>query len=144
MLLKYYREVAREISESGLPKHSSLTQVIEPLAGKNNMLTTNGQLWKKWRSIFNPGFSVQQVISQVPTIVECGEAFINILDEHALADRVFRLEEETTKITIDVIGRVVCDHDFKTLTTDNEFMQTMRKTLSWMPDSTKAHYTNCI
>lgn len=41
---------------------------------------------------------------------------------------------QTTKITIDVIGRVVCDHDFKTLTTDNEFMKTMRKTISWMPD----------
>jgi cytochrome P450 len=28
----------------------------------------------------------------------------------------------------------VCDHDFKTLTSDNEFMTTMRKTLSWMRD----------
>lgn len=68
--------------------------------------------------------------------MECAEAFIDILDEHAVAKRVFRLEEETTKITIDVIGRVVCDHDFKTLTTDNEFMTTMRKTLAWMPDQT--------
>lgn len=67
-------------------------------------------------------------------MVECADAFVDILDEHASANRVFRLEEETTKVTIDVIGRVVCDHDFKTLTTDNEFMNTMRNTLSWLPN----------
>ncbi|KAH7078813.1 cytochrome P450 [Paraphoma chrysanthemicola] len=60
--------------------------------------------------------------------------FIKLLDEHAKADHVFRLEEETTKITIDVIGKVVCDHDFRTLSAENEFMTTMRNTLSWMPD----------
>jgi hypothetical protein len=27
-------------------------------------------------------------------MVECGEAFLKILNEHAKADRVFRLEEE--------------------------------------------------
>jgi cytochrome P450 len=37
-------------------------------------------------------------------------------------------------VTIDVIGKVICDHDFKTLSTDNEFMTTMRSTLSWMPN----------
>jgi cytochrome P450 len=41
---------------------------------------------------------------------------------------------QTTKVTIDVIGKVICDHDFKTLSTDNEFMTTMRNTLSWMPN----------
>ncbi|KAF2030376.1 cytochrome P450, partial [Setomelanomma holmii] len=127
-------EIGRQISESGLKKHPSLGEVIEPLAGKMNMLSTDGVFWKKWRSIFNPGFSIQQVVSQVPAIVECGQSFIKLLDEHAKADRVFRLEEETTKITIDVIGKVVCDHDFRTLSSDNEFMTTMRKTLSWMPD----------
>jgi cytochrome P450 len=39
---------------------------IEPLAGKMNMLSTDGAFWKKWRGVFNPGFSIQQVISQVP------------------------------------------------------------------------------
>lgn len=87
-------EIARQISESGIPKHPSLAETMEPLAGRLNMLTTDGAFWKKWRSIFNPGFSVQQVISQVPSIVECGEAFVKILDDHASAQHVFRLEEE--------------------------------------------------
>ncbi|KAL6705889.1 hypothetical protein ACN47E_006349 [Coniothyrium glycines] len=133
-------EVARQVSESGLPKHPSLASVIEPLAGKLNILTMDGALWKKWRTVFNPGFSIQQVVGQLPAIIDCAEAFIKILDAHAQATRVFRLEEETTKITIDVIGRVVCDHDFKTLTTDNDFMTTMRKTLSWMPNQQSINF----
>ncbi|KAF1838758.1 cytochrome P450 [Decorospora gaudefroyi] len=127
-------EVAREVSESGLPKHYATRDVLEPLAGQWNLVILNGALWKKWRTVFNPGFSVQQVISQVPVIVECTETFVNILDGHASANRLFRVEEETTKLTIDVIGRVICDHDFKSLTTDNEFVNNLRKTLSWMPD----------
>jgi cytochrome P450 len=46
------------------------------------------------------------------------------------------MEEEATKVTIDVIGRAVCDHDFGyLLKNDNEFVTVMRKTLSWMPDT---------
>jgi cytochrome P450 len=127
-------EVAREVCESGLPKHPQLRSVLEPLAGPANIITLEGQLWKKWRSIFNPGFSIQQIVSQVPTIVECTDKLINILDGHVASNQVFRMEEETTKITIDVIGRLVCDHDFETLTQSNEFMETMRNTLAWMPD----------
>lgn len=90
-------EAARQVSESDLPKHPSLGEVIEPLAGRHNILSTDGAFWKKWRSIFNPGFSIQQVVSQVSSIVECGEIFIKLLDEHAAAGRVFRLEEEVRK-----------------------------------------------
>lgn len=46
------------------------------------------------------------------------------------------MEEEATKLTIDVIGKAICDHDFGYLfKNDNEFVTVMRKTLSWMPDT---------
>ncbi|KAH3912265.1 hypothetical protein HBI56_005760 [Parastagonospora nodorum] len=127
-------DIDRYISDSGLDKHPSLGGTLESIAGKWNILTTDGAYWKKWRTVFNPGFSIQHTVSQVPVMVEYTESLVKILDEHASAERIFRLEEETTKITIDVIGKVICDHDFKSLTTDNEFMTTMRNTLSWMPD----------
>jgi hypothetical protein len=34
-----------------------------------------------------------------------------------------------------VIGKVLCDHDFNTLTSESEFMTTMRKQLAWMPNT---------
>jgi cytochrome P450 len=58
------------------------------------MLTASGALWKKWRSIFNPGFSVQHLVGQVPMMVDSCQMFIELLDQHATCDRVFRMEEE--------------------------------------------------
>ena len=74
-------------------------------------------------------------MDQLPTIVDCVGEFTDILQHHASSNKPFRLEEEATKITIDVIGKVTCDHDFNSLTTSNEFVETLRKSLSWMPDS---------
>lgn len=67
--------------------------------GKVNMLTTSGPLWRKWRSAFNPGFSVQHLVGQVPMIIDCCKDFVRILDEHSSADRVFRMEEEVHQKT---------------------------------------------
>ena len=128
-------EAAQSITEFGLHKHSALAGAFIPIAGKGNMIITEGSVWKKWRTIFNPAFSAQQIVSQIPVIVECTEALIHILDRYASSNQVFRLEEEATKVTIDVIGRVVCDHDFKSLTTTNAFVETVRKSISWMPDN---------
>lgn len=119
-----------------LRKHPALRETLRPLAGQENMVVSDGAIWKKWRSVFNPAFSVQQLMAQVPLIVDCGERFTQILDRLAVNNELFRLEEEATKVTIDVIGKTVCDHDFNALLTDdNEFVKTMRKTLSWMPDT---------
>ncbi|KAF2823462.1 cytochrome P450 [Ophiobolus disseminans] len=130
-------DIAQRVSESTLAKPPVLGAVLEPIAGKLNMLSTaNYALWKKWRSIFNPGFSIQQIVSQVPVMVGCGQAYVKILDEHVSANRVFRLEEEATKVTIDVIGKVICDHDFNALSSNSDFLKTMRTAFSWMPDQT--------
>ena len=36
-------------------KHISLTHFLLDLAGKDDMVSANGAIWKKWRSMFNPG-----------------------------------------------------------------------------------------
>lgn len=71
-----------------------MVDFLEPLVGRVNMVTTSGPLWKRWRSAFNPGFSVQQLVGQVPAIVDCGQEFVKLLDDHASANRIFRMEEE--------------------------------------------------
>jgi cytochrome P450 len=61
-------QAAEEVSQnSNLPKHEQVRNVLEPLMGPQNLLTTDGALWKKWRTIFNPGFSVQHLMTQVRT-----------------------------------------------------------------------------
>ncbi|KAF2703867.1 cytochrome P450 [Pleomassaria siparia CBS 279.74] len=135
MLVVADPEAAQEIANSGLLKHPALDDFLSPLAGRHNLVSMEGAVWQRWRNVFNPGFSTQHIMNQVPTIVDCVEIYAQILDRHASENDVFRLEEEATKVTIDVIGKVVCNHDFNSLTSNNRFVEIMRKTLSWMPDS---------
>lgn len=87
-------DVAHQVAEAELAKPAILADAVKPLVGTENILITNGPLWKKWRGAFNPGFSIQHVAGQIPTIVDCCHDFVRILDEHSSADRVFRMEEE--------------------------------------------------
>ncbi|KAF2681297.1 cytochrome P450 [Lentithecium fluviatile CBS 122367] len=116
-------------------KHPAFTDHLAPLTGPVNLLLSDGPQWKKQRAMFNPGFSPQHIMSQLPVIIDVAEEFVRALERRADANKVFRLEEEATKISIDVIGRIVLDHDFRSFTTTNEFFDAMRKALSWMPDT---------
>ena len=72
---------------------------------------------------------------KIPAIAECIETIVENLYLHAANGRVFHLEEEATKVAINVIGKIVCDHDFTTLTTDNGFLNTMRRSLDRMSNT---------
>ena len=90
-----------------LPKHKGMRQFLEPLTGRHDLVSMEGQMWKTWRSIFNPGFSANHLMTLVPSIMEDALIFRDILREHARKGDMFSLEETTLNVTIDVIGRVV-------------------------------------
>lgn len=97
-LLTLRRDAARQVVDADLLKHPLTVETLEPFAGKINMLTASGPSWKKWRSMFNPGFSVQHLIGQVPMMVDFCQKFVQLLDQHASTDRVFRMEEEVCSL----------------------------------------------
>lgn len=95
--LRHHSDAARQVVEADLLKHPLTVETLEPFAGKINMLTASGPLWKKWRNVFNPGFSVQHLVGQVPMMVDYCQKFVRLLDEHASSDRVFRMEEDVCR-----------------------------------------------
>lgn len=90
-----------------LPKDPGLTTFLTPLAGKYNLVTMQGALWKRWRSVFNPGFSSSHISSLVPGMVEKIEIFKNNLSQREKAGKMFFLEEMLLNPTIDIIGGAV-------------------------------------
>ncbi|KAJ4357342.1 uncharacterized protein N0V89_001917 [Didymosphaeria variabile] len=108
---------------------------VAPLAGPKNMLISEGAVWKQQRAAFNPGFSIQHVMEQVPNFLNIFEEYIKALEGHAVRNEVFRLEEDLTKLTVDVIGKMVLDHDFNSFKGENKFVSALRNILSWMEDS---------
>ena len=67
----------------------------------------DGMEHKRWRAIFNPGFSSAHLMTLVGGIVDDSMLFTEILGMHAKKQDIFSLEELTTKATVDIIGRVV-------------------------------------
>lgn len=101
-------DVAYQVTvQNSLPKHQAIPDAIWPLAGTENLVSMNGPQHKRWRAIFNPGFSNAHLMTLVDGIVDDSLIFTDILAKHADAKDIFSLEEVATKATVDIIGRVV-------------------------------------
>jgi cytochrome P450 len=67
------------------------------LAGHGDMVSSDGPHWKKWRSVFNPGFASSHLMTLVPGIVDYVTIFANKLTDLSNKHEPFRLEEITTR-----------------------------------------------
>ena len=92
--------------EHSQPKSDGLRHFLRPLAQNKDLVSLEGQAWKHWRNVFNPGFSASHLITLVPQIAQEVLIFCEILRERARAGEMFPLEEATVNLTMDTIGRV--------------------------------------
>ena len=90
-----------------VPKDKGLRHFLRPLTGKEDLVTLEGAAWKRWRTIFNPGFSANHISTLIPGMVEEVEIFKALLEKHARNGNMLYLEEASLSLTIDIIGRVV-------------------------------------
>ncbi|KAJ5587789.1 uncharacterized protein N7459_003554 [Penicillium hispanicum] len=93
--------------DPSLPKHPHLHSEFKPFTQLKDILTMSGSEWKRWRGIFNPAFSVKNILSLVPAFLEEIDVFSDSLKQAAKSGEVIRLEEKATLCTIDIIGRAV-------------------------------------
>ncbi|KAI0384729.1 cytochrome P450 4V3 [Hypomontagnella monticulosa] len=96
-----------------LPKVGIVKEFISTLTSCVDILTTEGQAWKTWRSRFNPGFSQRNLTTMLPEIIEEVAVFVDGLKKLAGDSGswgpVFQLEEKTTNLTFDIICRATLD-----------------------------------
>ena len=84
------------------PKHEDIFGFLQPLIGKHGLVTMEGQEWKYWRNIFNPGFNPNHLLTLVPGIVENTLVLRDILRERAESKVMFSLFETMSKLTMDM------------------------------------------
>jgi cytochrome P450 len=100
-------DVASQLtSKHTFPKAEYFNNLFEPLMGGPSLLTMNGQEWKDWRTLFNPGFAPSYLLNQVPTIVDYVQVYCDRLKELAKAEELFPLEDVATRMTMDIIIKV--------------------------------------
>lgn len=114
-------EICQQVTvDRQIPKHPGMVDFLLPLAGPGDLVTSNGPHWKKWRSIMNPGFASSYLATLVPGIVDECTIFCQKIAKRADNGGVFRLEEDATRLTVDIIGRVALDLELGTQTGENE------------------------
>lgn len=94
------------LQEHSLLKADPVRKFMYPLTQNNDLVTMEGQTWKKWRSIFNPAFSASHLITLVPAMLEAVSTYSDILAEHAERGDTFSLEHVTIGLTLTIIGIV--------------------------------------
>jgi hypothetical protein len=89
-----------------LPKHPGVKTFLYPITGGYDLNCLEGETWRTWRKLFNPGFSAGHIQTLVPTIVNEINVFRELLFEKARKGAMFSFEELTLNLSIDMIGRV--------------------------------------
>ncbi|CAK3833139.1 cytochrome P450 [Lecanosticta acicola] len=120
--------------EFNTEKHPAMKPYLDKLVGPDDMISANGELWQKWRRMFNPGFSSQHLTTLIPGIVDDVLVYVENLKQHADKEEVFRLEEDTTRLTVDVIGRVILDLHFDMQRSDNPCIEALREQVHLLPN----------
>ena len=92
--------------EHPLAKYHAMKPVLRPITDGLDIVTMEGNLWKTWRSIFNPGFSTNHLMALISSIVEETVKFCDILLDRAQTRTIFLMEDMTDNLAMDVIGRV--------------------------------------
>ena len=84
-----------------------LTRFFKPIAGGPNLFDMAERQWRPWRSIFNKGFSTEQVTNLVPHVLRETEVYKERLRGLAKAREMFYLDLVTLRFTMDVIGQTI-------------------------------------
>jgi hypothetical protein len=66
------------------------------------MLYTEGAMWKRARTLFNPGFAIGHLMTLVPGIVEDTLSFRQILSKHSDSGEILQIEPAARLLAIDV------------------------------------------
>jgi cytochrome P450 len=118
-LIVFGSESSFEVSNKyNLPKPHSQVDLFRPMVGGQSILTMNNDEWKRWRTLFNPGFSAAHMTKLVPTIVESVQVFCDIMRDNAEQNLV-QLDTLTTRLTMEVIAKVTLYVKHSTTMTSN-------------------------
>lgn len=119
------------------PRHEAARTAVVHIIGEESMLLQDDPEWKRSRTLFNPGFASGHLLSLMPCVIDKTMIFRQKLEQYAKSGEVFQCENHIASLTIDIIGKVVLDHDFNSQTEESEFVQAFRQSVAWSPSSLK-------
>lgn len=107
LLAIWHIDLLTQVQDGNFPKAPLMKLEMGPVTGGQDLLTLEGQEWKRARAMFNPGFSAKNLLSLVPEFVDEIEIFKGKLNKFAETKEVVKLEKQLIMMAVDVIGRAV-------------------------------------
>lgn len=99
------REILRD-DGSRFPKSDLMVNALEPLIGQS-IFVTDGDRWKRQRSMIDPAFSQLRVSHAFDAMQSAVHDHLQILEGHAENDDSFSLDMAMSHLTADVICRTI-------------------------------------
>ncbi|KAF1967992.1 putative cytochrome P450 [Bimuria novae-zelandiae CBS 107.79] len=131
LLIVYEPDAAVQMTTNlNLPKTSVHLTMMKPITGGENLITMNGQEWKNWRSLLNPGFSTAAINDSIPHIVKSAKLFQDKLKEKA-PEGIISLDDLATRMTMDVIMKVTLGADIDYQRSDNALARALGYITKW-------------
>ncbi|EQB57718.1 hypothetical protein CGLO_02118 [Colletotrichum gloeosporioides Cg-14] len=126
-------DAAAQLESLPLAKGADIINPLEQITGGRSLLTMDGDEWKRWRRLFNPGFSPGYMMGLAPAIADEVAVFRQKLFDRCSEglSEVFQLEDLTLRMTFDVIGSVVLDSRLRHQLIDHPLATSLRKQIMW-------------
>lgn len=99
MLIAVDAEIAKQFcQEPSAPKHPLVREQMFLYSQNLDILSLEGEEWKTWRGIFNPCFSVKNILALLPAMIEEIDLLKDKLRKAAKSGETIKLDN-TTMIT---------------------------------------------
>jgi cytochrome P450 len=110
-----------------LPQHQLSDDFLAPITGRNTIATANGHVWKELHKAMLPAFSWSHIRSLTSVVVDECMLFRQALDKRAITGEAFSMEGLGSKLTFDVIARVVFNMRLHAQTTGSFYLEDLRE-----------------
>ncbi|OOQ83382.1 Cytochrome P450 [Penicillium brasilianum] len=124
--------IAQFCQSPSMPKSDLLHSIFKDFTNCQDLLCSDGDHWKRWRSIFNPGFSSKNILLFIPALTEESQVFKDTLLKNMRSDIVFPLITPATKATFDIIGRVVLGAKLGVQVSESRLYTALKDQLGWI------------
>ena len=126
-------DMAEQVTvKHSLDKHPMVKEYLKQHLGSENMAAANGAVWKKARTIYNPGFAIPHLMTVISKTVEDVLVFHEVLSKLAESQEVFQMEPTAMKLSFDIIGRLVLNLGLNSQRTNDELVDAFRKQLHFL------------
>lgn len=107
LVLSSPSSLKQAVQDHSLPKFPNMRNFVKPIAGELNLLTMEGPLWKRWRTLLNPCFNTNHMTEILPAMIEDVVNLKTTLTTRAHRGAMFQLKALTDDLVMDINGRMI-------------------------------------